>query len=129
MDRPEGFRELLEAHHDSEDEVHVGFWKKATGKQTMTWSQAVDQALCFGWIDGKLNRIDDERHRQRFTPRRKGSNWSKVNVEKMAKLEAEGLDDRRRQARPSRRASTPRPASTASSREQRWSCRPTTSTS
>ena len=66
-------------------------WKKATGKQTMTWSQAVDQALCFGWIDGVMRRIDDERHMQRFTPRRPGSNWSKVNVEKVAKLEAAGL--------------------------------------
>ena len=66
-------------------------YKKHTGKQTMTWSQAVDQALCFGWIDGVMRRIDDERHMQRFTPRRPGSNWSKVNVEKMAKLEAEGL--------------------------------------
>ncbi len=69
----------------------MGFYKKATGKQTMTWSQAVDQALCFGWIDGVMNRIDDERHVQRFTPRRPGSNWSNVNVEKMARLEAEGL--------------------------------------
>ncbi len=66
-------------------------YKKHTGKQTMTWSQAVDQALCFGWIDGVMRRIDDERHVQRFTPRRPGSNWSKVNVEKMARLEAEGL--------------------------------------
>ncbi|HYZ71183.1 MAG TPA: YdeI/OmpD-associated family protein [Thermoleophilaceae bacterium] len=57
----------------------------------MSWSEAVDQALCFGWIDGKLNRIDDERHRQRFTPRKRGSNWSKVNVEKVARLQAEGL--------------------------------------
>ncbi|MDQ3586879.1 MAG: YdeI/OmpD-associated family protein [Actinomycetota bacterium] len=69
----------------------MGFYKKATGRQTMSWSEAVDQALCFGWIDGKVNRIDDERHRQRFTPRRPGSNWSKVNVEKVAKLEAEAL--------------------------------------
>ena len=69
----------------------MGYYKKATGKQTMSWSQAVDQALCFGWIDGVLRRIDDERHMQRFTPRRSGSNWSKVNVEKMARLEAEGL--------------------------------------
>jgi uncharacterized protein YdeI (YjbR/CyaY-like superfamily) len=91
FDGPDHFREWLEAHHDTADEVHVGFWKKHTGRQTMTWSQAVDVALCFGWIDGKLNRIDDERHRQRFTPRRPGSNWSKVNVEKMARLEAEGL--------------------------------------
>ena len=57
----------------------------------MTWSQAVDQALCFGWIDSVMRRIDDERHMQRFTPRRPGSNWSKVNVEKVAKLEAAGL--------------------------------------
>jgi uncharacterized protein YdeI (YjbR/CyaY-like superfamily) len=91
FDGPEHFREWLEAHHDTAEEVHVGFWKKATGKQTMSWSQAVDQALCFGWIDGKLNRIDDQRHRQRFTPRKRGSNWSKVNVEKVARLEAEGL--------------------------------------
>jgi uncharacterized protein YdeI (YjbR/CyaY-like superfamily) len=91
FDGPEDFRRWLEAHHDTETEVHVGFWKKATGKQTMSWSQAVDQALCFGWIDGKVNRIDDQRHRQRFTPRKRGSNWSKINVEKVAKLEAEGL--------------------------------------
>ncbi len=66
-------------------------WKKGTGRQALTWSQAVDQALCFGWVDGVMNRIDDERHMQRFTPRRPGSNWSKVNVEKVARLEAEGL--------------------------------------
>lgn len=88
---PEAFRSWLEANHEAESEVHVGFYKKATGRQGMSWSQAVDQALCFGWIDGKVNRIDEERHRQRFTPRKPGSNWSKVNIEKVAKLEAEGL--------------------------------------
>jgi uncharacterized protein YdeI (YjbR/CyaY-like superfamily) len=71
--------------------VFVGYWKKATGKQTMTWSQAVDEALCFGWIDGVMRRIDHERHMQRFTPRRPGSNWSKVNIAKVAKLEEAGL--------------------------------------
>jgi uncharacterized protein YdeI (YjbR/CyaY-like superfamily) len=91
FDSPEAFRGWLQANHDSETEVFVGYWKKATGKQTMTWSQAVDQALCFGWIDSVLRSIDDERHMQRFTPRKPGSNWSKVNVEKVAKLEAEGL--------------------------------------
>jgi len=91
FDGPGHFREWLEAHHETETEVFVGFYKKATGKQTMSWSQAVDQALCVGWIDGKVNRIDAERHRQRFTPRKPDSNWSKVNVEKMAKLEEEGL--------------------------------------
>ncbi len=91
FDGPEAFYAWLEANHDSEPEVLVGMYKKHTGKQTMTWSQAVDQALCFGWIDGVMRRLDDERHVQRFTPRRPGSNWSKVNVEKMARLEAEGL--------------------------------------
>jgi uncharacterized protein YdeI (YjbR/CyaY-like superfamily) len=57
----------------------------------LTWSQAVDQALCFGWIDGRVNRVDDERHVQRFTPRKPGSNWSKINVEKVARLKEAGL--------------------------------------
>jgi uncharacterized protein YdeI (YjbR/CyaY-like superfamily) len=91
FDGPEAFRTWLEANHESATEVCVGFYKKATGKQTMTWSQAVDQALCFGWIDSVMRRIDAERHMQRFTPRKPGSNWSKVNVEKMARLEADGL--------------------------------------
>jgi uncharacterized protein YdeI (YjbR/CyaY-like superfamily) len=91
FDGPQDFYAWLERHHADEDEVLVGFYKKHTGKQTMTWSQAVAQALCFGWIDGVMNRVDDERHVQRFTPRRPGSNWSKVNMEKMTRLEAEGL--------------------------------------
>jgi uncharacterized protein YdeI (YjbR/CyaY-like superfamily) len=57
----------------------------------MSWSEAVDQALCFGWIDGRANRIDDDSYMQRFTPRRPGSNWSKINVEKVARLKEEGL--------------------------------------
>ena len=69
----------------------MGYWKKHTAKPSLTWSEAVDQALCFGWIDGRVNRIDDESHMQRFTPRRPGSNWSKVNVEKVAKLTEAGL--------------------------------------
>jgi uncharacterized protein YdeI (YjbR/CyaY-like superfamily) len=88
---PEEFYDWLDEHHESESEVYVGYWKKATGKPSLTWSEAVDQALCFGWIDGRLNRIDAERHMQRFTPRRPGSNWSKVNVEKVAKLKEAGL--------------------------------------
>jgi uncharacterized protein YdeI (YjbR/CyaY-like superfamily) len=91
FDSPEAFYEWLSENHDGATEVFVGYYKKASGKQTMTWSQAVDQALCFGWIDSVMRSIDDERHMQRFTPRKPGSNWSKVNVEKMAKLEAAGL--------------------------------------
>jgi uncharacterized protein YdeI (YjbR/CyaY-like superfamily) len=87
---PEDFYAWLREHHETEAEVYVGYWKKHTGKPSLTWSQAVDQALCFGWIDGRLNRIDDERHMQRFTPRRPNSNWSNVNVAKVARLIEEG---------------------------------------
>jgi uncharacterized protein YdeI (YjbR/CyaY-like superfamily) len=59
--------------------VYVGYWKKHTGKPSLTWSQAVDEALCFGWIDGVLRRVDDERHIQRFTPRKPTSNWSALS--------------------------------------------------
>jgi uncharacterized protein YdeI (YjbR/CyaY-like superfamily) len=91
FEAPEEFYAWLEEHHETAAEVYVGYWKKHTGKPSLTWSEAVDQALCFGWIDGRLNRIDDERHMQRFTPRRPGSNWSKINVEKVARLKELGL--------------------------------------
>jgi uncharacterized protein YdeI (YjbR/CyaY-like superfamily) len=87
---PEEFRAWLEEHHESEREVFVGYWKKATGKPSLTWSQAVDEALCFGWIDGVLRSVDDERHYQRFTPRKLGSNWSAINIAKVEQLRAEG---------------------------------------
>jgi uncharacterized protein YdeI (YjbR/CyaY-like superfamily) len=87
---PDEFRAWLEAHHDIESELWVGYYKKATGKRSMTWSEAVDEALCFGWIDGKVQRIDEERHQQRFTPRRPRSNWSAINIAKIADLRAEG---------------------------------------
>jgi uncharacterized protein YdeI (YjbR/CyaY-like superfamily) len=87
---PQEFYEWLEEHHDTEAEVYVGFHKQHTGKRAMSWSDAVDQALCFGWIDGRVNKIDDDRYMQRFTPRKPMSNWSKVNVEKMARLIEDG---------------------------------------
>jgi uncharacterized protein YdeI (YjbR/CyaY-like superfamily) len=65
-------------------------YKKHTGKRAMSWSEAVDQALCFGWIDGRANAIDEDSYMQRFTPRRPGSNWSKINIAKVAKLTEEG---------------------------------------
>ena len=83
---PGEFREWLKEHHATETEVLVGFYKKATGKPTMSWSDAVDEALCYGWIDGHTKRIDDTRFRIRFTPRKPGSNWSKVNVAKAEAL-------------------------------------------
>jgi uncharacterized protein YdeI (YjbR/CyaY-like superfamily) len=88
---PQEFYDWLEEHHETETEVYVGFHKTHTGKRAMTWSESVDQALCFGWIDGRANSIDEDRYMQRFTPRRPGSNWSKINVEKVAKLTEAGL--------------------------------------
>jgi uncharacterized protein YdeI (YjbR/CyaY-like superfamily) len=87
---PDEFYAWLEEHHETESEVYVGYWKKATGKPSLSWSEAVDQALCFGWIDGRLNRIDDQSHMQRFTPRRPNSNWSNVNVAKVEQLKEAG---------------------------------------
>jgi uncharacterized protein YdeI (YjbR/CyaY-like superfamily) len=87
---PAELRAWLEEHHESTEELWLGYHKKATGKPTLTWSEAVDEALCFGWIDGKLQRIDEQRHRQRFTPRRPGSNWSAVNIAKVAELREQG---------------------------------------
>lgn len=87
---PAEFRAWLEKHYETASELWVGYYKKATGKPTMTWSEAVDEALCFGWIDGKLQRIDEECHRQRFTPRRPSSNWSAINIAKVAELRKQG---------------------------------------
>ena len=85
------FRRWLEANHETAPELLVGFWKKATGKPSIDWPQARDEALCFGWIDGHRRSLGDEAHTIRFTPRRKGSIWSKVNVERFAALKAAGL--------------------------------------
>jgi uncharacterized protein YdeI (YjbR/CyaY-like superfamily) len=90
FDDPPAFRAWLSRHHAAETEVWVGLYKKASGKVTMTWSQAVDEALCFGWIDSVSRRVDDERRMQRFSPRKAKSHWSKVNVAKVAALEAAG---------------------------------------
>jgi uncharacterized protein YdeI (YjbR/CyaY-like superfamily) len=85
------FRRWLEANHASAPELLVGFWKKGGGKASIDWPQARDQALCFGWIDGVRRSLGEEAYTIRFTPRRKGSIWSKVNVERFAALSAEGL--------------------------------------
>lgn len=85
------FRRWLETYHETAPELLVGFWKKATGKASIDWPQARDQALCFGWIDGHRKSLGAEAHTIRFTPRRKGSIWSKVNVERFEALKAAGL--------------------------------------
>lgn len=80
------FRQWLEQHYQSETEVWVGYFKKSTDRATLTWSDSVDAALCFGWIDGVRKSIDEERYKIRFTPRKEGSVWSAVNVKKVEKL-------------------------------------------
>lgn len=87
---PEDFRKWLEKNHEKEDEVLVKFYKKSTGKRTMTWEESVDEALCFGWIDGIRKKIDDESFSQRFTQRRKNSIWSKRNIDNVERLSKEG---------------------------------------
>ena len=83
------FRDWLECNHATATECVVGYWKTHTGKPSLRWADAVREALCFGWIDGQSRSIDDERHMQRFTPR-KSRRWSAVNVALVAELEAEG---------------------------------------
>ena len=84
------FRRWLAANHDKAGELLVGFWKKDSGKPSIDWPQARDQALCFGWIDGLRKSLGEESYTIRFTPRRKGSVWSRVNVERFHALKAEG---------------------------------------
>jgi uncharacterized protein YdeI (YjbR/CyaY-like superfamily) len=90
FESPAEWRAWLEANHESASEVWVGMWKTRTGRPSVTWAQAVREALCFGWIDGQMRRIDDESHMQRFTPRR-SRRWSAVNVALVEELEAAGL--------------------------------------
>ena len=83
---PETFRRWLENHHETERELLVGFHKTSSGKPSITWPQSVDEALCFGWIDGVRRRIDDESYSIRFTPRKPTSIWSAVNIKRMGEL-------------------------------------------
>jgi uncharacterized protein YdeI (YjbR/CyaY-like superfamily) len=95
-DRPTFFaasaewRAWLKANHAAAVELSVGFWKVGSGRPSMTWPQAVDEALSFGWIDGVRHRIDDQAYRIRFTPRKAGGIWSQVNLRRFAELDAEG---------------------------------------
>jgi len=85
------FRKWLSKNHKKETELFVGFFKVGSGKPTMTWSESVDEALCFGWIDGVRKSMDDQRYTIRFTPRRPTSIWSAVNIKKMEELTRRGL--------------------------------------
>jgi len=82
------FRVWLRKHHRTETELWLGFYKKSAGKKSVTYHEALDEALCFGWIDGVRKSLDAESFVQRWTPRRKGSVWSAVNIRKVAALTA-----------------------------------------
>jgi uncharacterized protein YdeI (YjbR/CyaY-like superfamily) len=86
FESPAAWRRWLTEHHEDTDELWVGFHKRATGKPSLTWPESVDEALCFGWIDGLRKRVDADRYKIRFTPRRAGSIWSAVNVRRVAEL-------------------------------------------
>lgn len=87
---PARFHEWLDAYHDSTTKLWIGFYRKATGRPSITWPESVDEALCFGWIDGIRKKIDDESYKIRFTPRKTNSTWSAVNIRRIAALQREG---------------------------------------
>jgi uncharacterized protein YdeI (YjbR/CyaY-like superfamily) len=87
---PAELRDWLDDHHETADELLVGAWKKSTGKPTMTWPEIVEEALCVGWIDSIRRSVPGDGWTIRLTPRRKGSNWSAVNIAKVAELRATG---------------------------------------
>jgi uncharacterized protein YdeI (YjbR/CyaY-like superfamily) len=88
---PADFRNWLEKNHESASELLVGFYKKDSGRPSITWPESVDQALCFGWIDGIRRNIDELSYSIRFTPRRRGSVWSSINIKRATELSKEGL--------------------------------------
>ena len=83
---PAAFRAWLEAHHATSTELLVGFYKRGSRKPSITWAESVDEALCFGWIDGVRRSVDDDRYTIRFTPRKARSTWSAVNIKRVAEL-------------------------------------------
>lgn len=90
FDGPEEFRAWLSAHHDSAPDLWMGLRKKHVANRGLTWEEAVIEALCWGWIDSKVERIDEDAVRQRWTPRRPGSSWSRINIETVERLTHEG---------------------------------------
>jgi len=88
--RAQDFHAWLERNHDSAQAIFIGYYKKGVAKTAMTYPEAVEEALCFGWIDGITYRMDAEVTATRFTPRRRTSSWSAINIAKMAELKAAG---------------------------------------
>jgi len=89
--KPSDFRKWFQKNHKKETELLVGFYKVGSGKPSMTWSQSVDEALCFGWIDGVRKSIDKDSYQIRFTRRKPTSIWSAINIKKMEELSKQGL--------------------------------------
>ena len=87
---PADFRAWLERHHADASELLVGFWKRSTGRPSITWQESVDEALCFGWIDGVRRSLGEDSYTIRFTPRQKRSTWSAVNIKRARELIDEG---------------------------------------
>ena len=90
FETPAAWRAWLKSNHRNAKELHVGFFKKHASTPSITWPESVAEALCFGWIDGLRKRIDDDRYVICFTPRKRGSIWSAVNMRLMKELEAAG---------------------------------------
>ncbi len=91
FDSRAAWRQWLAENHDVSTGVSLVIYKKASGKTALSYEEAVEEALCFGWIDGRANTLDGERYQQRFTPRRRGSTWAQSNKQRVAKLMAQGL--------------------------------------
>jgi uncharacterized protein YdeI (YjbR/CyaY-like superfamily) len=91
FEKASDLRKWFEQNHATETELCVGFYKVSSGKPSIVWGQSVDEALCFGWIDGVRRSIDKERYCIRFTPRKPGSTWSAINVRKLKELKKKGL--------------------------------------
>jgi uncharacterized protein YdeI (YjbR/CyaY-like superfamily) len=87
----EELRNWFLKHHAAEQELWIGFYKKGSVKKSVTYPESVEEALCFGWIDGIRKKIDDTSYTNRFTPRRRGSNWSLININKVKELKKAGL--------------------------------------
>jgi uncharacterized protein YdeI (YjbR/CyaY-like superfamily) len=107
----EEWREWLARHHDSESEMWLVFYKRQSGRPSIAYLDALDEALCFGWIDSLIKRLDDDRYARKFTPRKPGSKWSAVNRKRFAQLEASGrLAPAGLRRAPTDRSYAPRPS-------------------
>lgn len=87
---PEAWRDWFAAHHERDDGVWLITYKKATGKPTISYDEAVDEAICFGWVDSTPRKLDAERSMRYFAPRKTGSGWSRVNKDRVARMTAAG---------------------------------------